>query len=284
MEAMETDTPFRIGGNVLNKGLITNLPSRAVVEVPCMVDRNGVQGCHIGDLPEQCAALNRTNINVHLMAIDAALTGNKDSLYQAAYLDPHTAAELPLDKIREMCDALIKAHGNMLPPFKSRTASQPNHWKPNETASDFYLNWRLSPIQAKQADGISGAQFIKPDFKAWPLVKSQDGGFINAHAATDGKDGIVYLAKKFKVTDAGKWEAQLGHDGGVRLFIDGKPALCVPELKNPAEPSRSKVAVNLTKGTHEVVIALDLNAGNGWGIFFAWGKTKKGQAKFPAEG
>ncbi len=145
MEAMETDVPFRIGGNVLNQGLITNLPSKAVVEVPCMVDRNGVQGCHVGELPEQCAALNRTNINVHLMAIEAALTGNKDALYQAAYLDPHTAAELPLDKIRDLCDALIKAHGNMLPKFKSRVENQPNNWKRTNSSR---IRQTLDKVQA----------------------------------------------------------------------------------------------------------------------------------------
>ncbi len=111
MEAMETDVPFRIGGNVMNTGLITNLPEKAVVEVPCLVDRNGVQGCYVGELPEQLAALNRTNINVQLLTIEAAFTGKRDTVYHAAMLDPHTSAELPLDRIRALCDALIEAHG-----------------------------------------------------------------------------------------------------------------------------------------------------------------------------
>jgi alpha-galactosidase len=111
IEAMETDVPFRIGGNVLNTGLIPNLPSRAVVEVPCLVDRNGVRGCYVGDLPEPLAALNCTNVNVQLLTIEAALTGNRDRVYQAAMLDPHTSAELTLDQIRALCDDLIDAHG-----------------------------------------------------------------------------------------------------------------------------------------------------------------------------
>jgi len=118
MEAMETDVPCRIGGNMLNAGLIPNLPAKAVVEVPCMADRNGVQGIHVGDLPEQCAAVNRTMINVQLLTIEAALTGRKDYVYQAAMLDPHTAAELSIDEIRGMCDDLIAAHGKMLPKYK----------------------------------------------------------------------------------------------------------------------------------------------------------------------
>jgi alpha-galactosidase len=110
MEAMETDVPFRIGGNVLNDGLITNLPSKVIVEVACLVDRNGVQGTYVGDLPEQLAALNRTNINVHLLSLDAALNRDRDAVYHAAYMDPHTSAELPLDQIRRLCDDLLKAH------------------------------------------------------------------------------------------------------------------------------------------------------------------------------
>jgi alpha-galactosidase len=118
MEAMETDQPLRIGGNVMNTGLITNLPARACVEVACLVDRNGVQGCHVGDLPEVCAAVNRTNVNPQILTIDAALTRKRDLIYQAAMLDPHTAAELTLDEIRSLCDDLIAAHGTWLPKYR----------------------------------------------------------------------------------------------------------------------------------------------------------------------
>jgi len=118
MEAMETNRAIQIGGNVLNNGLITNLPPKACVEVPCLVDANGVQGCAVGDLPEVCAAYNRTNINVQLLTIEAVLEQRKDRIYQAAMLDPHTAAELTLDQIRALCDDLIAAHGGWLPKFR----------------------------------------------------------------------------------------------------------------------------------------------------------------------
>ena len=118
MNAVVTDEPYRIGGNVLNRGFIPNLPAEAVVEVPCLVDRNGVQGTHVGPLPTQCAALNMTNINVQLLTIEAALTRSRDKIYQAAMLDPHTAAELSIDDIVKMCDDLIDAHGTMLPAYR----------------------------------------------------------------------------------------------------------------------------------------------------------------------
>lgn len=118
MEAIETNIPFKIGGNVMNTGLITNLPREACVEVPCLVDRNGVTPTYVGDLPPQCAALNRTNINTQLLTIEAAMTGKKEHIYHAAMLDPHTAAELSMDDIIAMCDDLIEAHGSWLPAFK----------------------------------------------------------------------------------------------------------------------------------------------------------------------
>ncbi|OPA81269.1 alpha-glucosidase/alpha-galactosidase [Paenibacillus selenitireducens] len=118
MEAIETDVPFRIGGNVMNTGLITNLPREAVVEVPCLVDRNGVTPTYVGDLPPQCAALNRTNINTQLLTIEAAITGRKEHIYHAAMLDPHTSAELSMDDIIAMCDDLIEAHGDWLPKYR----------------------------------------------------------------------------------------------------------------------------------------------------------------------
>ncbi|MCA1182699.1 alpha-galactosidase MelA [Bacillus licheniformis] len=118
IEAMETGQPFTFGGNVLNKGLITNLPEKAVVEVTCVAERNRITPCYAGELPEQLAALNRTNINTQLLTIEAATTKRKEHIYHAALLDPHTAAELSMDDIVSMCDELIEAHGDWLPEFE----------------------------------------------------------------------------------------------------------------------------------------------------------------------
>ncbi|MGI6368786.1 MAG: alpha-glucosidase/alpha-galactosidase [Anaerolineae bacterium] len=116
-EAIETGQPFTFGGNVRNTNLITNLPPQATVEVMCVADRSGVTPTYVGDLPAQCAALNRTSINVQDLTIEAALTLRKDAIYQAAMLDPHTAAQLTIDQIVAMCDDLIAAHGNYLPAY-----------------------------------------------------------------------------------------------------------------------------------------------------------------------
>ncbi len=118
MNAFLTDVPVCIHGNVLNtKNYITNLPAEAVVEVPCMIDGNGIQPVEAGSLPVQCAALNQTNINVHLTTIEAALTRKKEHVYQAALLDPHTSAQLPAEKIIALCDELFEAHRQWLPEY-----------------------------------------------------------------------------------------------------------------------------------------------------------------------
>ena len=117
MEAMVTDTPYKIGGNVMNKGLIDNLPKEACVEVFCMVDKSGVTPMIQGALPAQLAAMNMTNVNVHLLAIEAAVTKKKEHIYHAAMLDPHTSSELSIDDIIAMCDDLIAEHGGWLPKY-----------------------------------------------------------------------------------------------------------------------------------------------------------------------
>lgn len=118
MEAIVTGVPYKIGGNVLNTNLIDNLPADACVEVPCMVDNTGVNPCHVGRLPVQCAAMNMTNVNAQLMTIEAAVSGKREDIYRAAMLDPHTAAELSIDDIVAMCDELIEAHGDYMAQFQ----------------------------------------------------------------------------------------------------------------------------------------------------------------------
>ncbi|MGO2082900.1 alpha-glucosidase/alpha-galactosidase [Vagococcus sp.] len=117
MDAIVTGQPTMIAGNVLNHGLITNLPTNCCVEVPCLVDKNGVQPTYVGDLPTQLAALNRTNINVQELTVEAAVNFSREKIYQAALLDPHTNSELSITEIKNLVDDLIEAHGDYLPDY-----------------------------------------------------------------------------------------------------------------------------------------------------------------------
>ena len=118
IHSMETGERRVVYGNVSNHGLIDNLPQGCCVEVPCLVDKNGLQPTKIGVLPPHLAALMQTNINVQSLVVEAALTGKREHIYHAAMLDPHTAAELSLDQIWSLVDELIEAHGDMLPEYR----------------------------------------------------------------------------------------------------------------------------------------------------------------------
>ncbi len=115
IHSIETGEPCVIYGNVRNDGSIDNLPQECVVEVPCLVDHNGIQPTKVGALPPQLAALMQTNINVHSLTVEAILTGNREHVYHAAMFDPHTAAELDLDQIWALVDDLMEAHGDYIP-------------------------------------------------------------------------------------------------------------------------------------------------------------------------
>jgi alpha-galactosidase len=117
IHSQETGTPRVVYGNVPNRGLIDNLPPECCVEVPCLVDANGLQPVQIGRLPVHLAALMQTNINVQALTVEAAITGKREHITHAAMLDPHTAAELDLDQIAAMVDELIEAHGDWLPAY-----------------------------------------------------------------------------------------------------------------------------------------------------------------------
>jgi alpha-galactosidase len=117
IHSLETGNPSVIYGNVSNNGLIDNLPQGCCVEVPCLVDKNGIQPTKIGALPPHLAALMQTNINVQSLTVEAFLTGKREHIYHAAMLDPHTAAQLSLDQIWSLVDDLIEAHGEWMPEY-----------------------------------------------------------------------------------------------------------------------------------------------------------------------
>jgi len=110
IKAVVTNIPFKFGGNVLNNGLITNLPDIATVEVSCIADRSGITPTKAGALPLQLAAMNSSNIYPQLLTVEAAVTKNRETLYQAAMMDPHTASELSIKDIISMCDEMLAAH------------------------------------------------------------------------------------------------------------------------------------------------------------------------------
>jgi alpha-galactosidase len=124
MNSVWTGEPSVIYGNVRNNGCITSLPDNCAAEVPCLVDASGIQPTYIGDLPPQLTALIRTNVNVQELTVAALMTENREHIYHAAMMDPHTAAELDLDQIWNLVDDLIEAHGTWLPEWARGSRKQ----------------------------------------------------------------------------------------------------------------------------------------------------------------
>jgi alpha-galactosidase len=127
IRACETGEPYRFNGNVPNRSdgglLIDNLPADCCVEVPCLATADGIEPQPVGTLPRQLAALIQTNVNVQGLTVEAALTGRREAVYQAAMLDPHTAAELSLDEITALVDDLLREHGDWFPPLEPARAA-----------------------------------------------------------------------------------------------------------------------------------------------------------------
>jgi alpha-galactosidase len=142
IEAMETGRTFQLNGNVINGGMITNLPPDCCAEGPIYVDRTGLHRTIVGDLPPQCAAMNLTNINVQRLAVEAAITGDPEHLVHACALDPLTGAVLTLKEIREMCSEMLEVQSRWLPQFEGKTLrptptiSIPQDVKPVEVTID----------------------------------------------------------------------------------------------------------------------------------------------------
>ena len=165
IEALETGRTFKLNGNVINDGMITNLPADCCAEGPIYVDRMGLHKTIVGDLPPQCAALNLTNINVQRLAVEAALTGDPEHIVQACALDPLTAAVLTLKEIREMATEMLEAERSgcrslraIDPPdaddqHPGRSARRPRAGRPG--AGDRAAFWRADSLSGRHRLGYA---------------------------------------------------------------------------------------------------------------------------------
>jgi alpha-galactosidase len=150
-----TGTPSVVYGNMPNCGAISNLPATAIAEVPTLIDRNGPQFTKVGELPPQLVAYMQPHISQHELFIRAALEGRRDHVYQAVMFDPLTAAVLPLDKIVEMCDELIAAHGDLLPklPAKTQVPTSGKDFPPADIKS-CHQSWQNVKSAAKHSTNV----------------------------------------------------------------------------------------------------------------------------------
>jgi hypothetical protein len=164
--------------------------------------------------------------------------------------------------------------------------------KPDKWSSPFVASWRVSKLTKRPKGGIEAVDAVKLSQSSlkWQTyaadASGETAGMVNIHHRFATQDGIAYIGQTFDVAKRGTWKLMLGHDAAVKVFVNGKPVFTEPKRKNPAAIDRSAVELTLTRGTHEVVIALDTDKGNGWGTFVRWQVPKaarKGvkEATFP---
>lgn len=150
--------------------------------------------------------------------------------------------------------------GPVLPDIIPADLSGPNVSPP-------VMSWQVSELKSKPSGGIAAATPVEPQSAHWRTVRTDDDGFASIHEFMGEADGLVSFATCLNVPWDGTWRLHLGHDGGVKLFIDGQAVLCEPRLVNPGMPGRSSVDVPLTAGEHNLQVAFDTCEGRGWGVF-----------------
>lgn len=264
IEAHLFDRKKVIYASVKNTGLIANLPPTGVVEVATLVDRRGFLPTYFGELPEQCAALCRSNMAVFELAVQGVLNHDREAVIHAMMLDPLSAAVCSLGEIRSMAEELFAASKDYIPAWcaKPKAVAVTGGYPP---VTDFVRTPRISGILPHQPI----AQVKYPaNLKALGLKPHTFSDNFCQRRAELEKAGaaLVYYAAKFRCGTAMPLNVLLGYDGPVKMWIDGKEVYTDPQGTSPAEADKGEVSITAAKGWHEVLVALDSNGGSAGGI------------------
>ena len=268
IEAHVFDKKKVIYASVSNTNLIPNLPLTGVVEVATLVDRRGFQPTYFGPLPEQCAALCRSNMAVFELCVEGILSGNREAVIHSMMMDPLSAAACSLGEIRSMAEELFAAEKDYIPKWcaKPKSTISADAFLPLEPKSGF----ASAPLVSRILRYASLATLEYPRNKK-PLgltPRAFKGNFCDRHVEL-GKAGaaLVYYLARVRCRTPMKLAMLLGYDGPVKAWIDGKEVYYDPKGTNPANVDKARVQFSASKGEHEILVALDTNTGNAWGIY-----------------
>ncbi|HTE18011.1 MAG TPA: alpha-glucosidase/alpha-galactosidase, partial [Armatimonadota bacterium] len=272
IHSLVTGQPSVVYGNVRNGNSISNLPASAIVEVPTLVDRAGLQPTVVGELPPQLVGYMQPHVTQRELFIRAATEGRRDHVYQAAMFDPLTAATLTLDQIVEMCDELIAAHGDLLPPLdaksrvtgsgKSFSAVDPKDLRASwdtaqkEAASEFLREWRVagpfrtatpaeatlevwSPVEEALAQPGDGALDLSATYAAgdgqveWRELETNPQGYLSLNRTLGPADGAVaYAYAEVESVHPRETVLRTGSAGGIKIWLNGQPVHCHEAQRN----------------------------------------------------
>jgi hypothetical protein len=276
-----------------NGGAISNLPANAIAEVPTLVDRTGLHLTTVGELPPQLIGYMQPHVTQHELFIRAATEGRRDHVYQAAMFDPLTAATLSTDKIVEMCDELIAAHGDLLPPLDSKKTLVSTSGKrfglvdPKElrrswdaaqveAVKDFIWNWQIiGPFVGETAGKISldlktplEEEFVRRgdgsvDLKKWkPAKASPKNGGVNLAKELGAHEWCVaYGYAEIESIHARETVLKCGSDDGIKLWLNGK--LIYTREEGRAYNPSDEVPIYLKAGANRLLVKCD-NYTGGW--------------------
>jgi alpha-galactosidase len=301
IHSIVTGKPSVVYGNMPNNGAISNLPDNAIVELPTLVDRSGLQFTTVGELPPQLIGYMMPHVIQHELFIRAATEGRRDHIYQAAMMDPLTAATVPVDKIVEMCDELIEAHGDLLPkldtptrvPSSGKTFSPPTpqelraSWDAAQEEAkaklgDFIPEWQLLGAIPEAhaldldpkivADGgipdLQGTLSVDGQDYAWQSVTADGTGFLDLGRIYGNAENVVaYAYAELDSIHNRETVLNIGSDDGIEVWLNGKRVHSYVGSRGHSAGADS-AAVQLKEGTNRIVARIT-NVAAGWGFSVA---------------
>lgn len=287
IEAHVFDRKKVIYASVPNTGLIPNLPQSGVVEAPVLVDRRGFAPTYFGNLPEQCAALCRSNMAVFELCAQGILNRNREAIVHAMMLDPLSAAVCSLDEIRSMAEELFKAERKFIPEW---CAQSKNTISPVVIMRVPRTPFVRSPLISNILPPMPLNELAYPgNARRLGLKRRSFAKRFCSRREELSKAGkaLVYYAGRLRCRSNMKLAVLLGYDGPVKAWIDGREVFCDLKGINPAWPDKARVDFEAKKGEHEVLVALDSNMGLAEGIMLRFerrGLSKRELARGPQPG
>jgi alpha-galactosidase len=263
IEAHVFDRKKVIYASVRNTGLIPNLPQDGVVEVATLVDKRGFLPTYFGNLPEQCAALCRSNMALFELCVQGILNKDREAVIHGMMMDPLSAAACSLSEIRSMAEELFAEEKPFIPAWCAKpkvVVAAPR----SVPITPFVRKVDVSPI-------LPHADLATLDCPKPPTLglktRSFSDSFLNRHEELEkAGSALVYYRCRIRCATPMKLQARLGYDGPLKMWIDGKEVFFDPKGTNPAGRDKAKIPFAASKGTHEILVALDSNTGNAWGI------------------
>ena len=297
IHSIVTGTPSVVYGNMPNNGAISNLPHDAIAEVPTLVDRAGLQFTNVGALPPQLIGYMMPHVIQHELFIRAAQEGRRDHIYQAAMFDPLTGATLSTDQIVEMCDELIAAHGDLLPPLDTKKTLVPTSGKafnpptPQELRAswdaaqkegheDDLLDWKiLGPFLKEKAEGADtdvSTTWASPDADeeifltgehkdGWKQITASKKGHVNLGKILGNHDNaIAYAYTEVHSIHARETVLKCGSDDGIKVWVNGV-VIHENDVQRGYSEKEDEAAIRLEEGTNRILIKIT-NHVHGWGF------------------